>query len=809
MGYVISGTTVNSVDYTDFPFGGVGGNGTALSKAPAGWISYTFARPDVRTAPDGKDYFIVKNVSFRCSAAPLDSAGKTGTPYKMYGRVSWADGSEYANSYQPPNSISWQKAPTVTYTFQGTKFAVAQGSNGTTIRVWLVSGGPFLFQRNPGAPGHVVGSNGSTYAGAPAGYLTVAQIASAPKNLTVVRGATATQQVTVKWQPPDHLGGTGSGYHLEVAEDAGFTTGVREYYPAIKSGAALTYVSTGYSESKQYFFRIAARNEVSEYFKLKGGQWSNVASVDVAPADTSAPPADTGIPGGTSGTGSNGTGGSTTTSPGGADGSSGSSGGASGTVVTGGGTGSTVGGTPDDDGDTSGDSPTTGTSGSTGSSGSSSSGSTPTTGAGGTVVYTPIPDTSPDRSKKGGLLRSKQPKSTRTRAFVYDRGGKRRLGELYELSQIKWGRVRDDISQATITMTPQAAERNIAVLRRMGVCRSELVIFRGDQRVWEGPIDRFTPKRSGVEIHAQDVLWYATRTAMRHAYSNAYPNVGYTVDRIAGILTVEMSRLETPKFHADGSVAVPGINVLDYLHTYVEDGDTRTSQVTDAYASSVWTHLDDLASNGGIDYTVVGRAIHIWDTSRAALGRTRTVNEQDFLGDPYITQYGSELATVYSVTDGQGDFASLFNQVELDDPYYGELEQIATAYGATSTTTTTNTDGSVTETTTSETVSFEDMTDQAKRGALGRDPVPWALHVPDGSSIDIARSGLGIDVMIPGVYVPVLGTFSSFTFATVQKIASVDVTVTSSRSGVTESVAVTMEPASDDDAAAAAEDDDS
>lgn len=781
MGYVISGTTVSSVDYTDFPFGGASGTGDSLSSAST-WISYTFTRPTVRAGQDGLQYFIVKNVSFRMCSAPS-------TSQKTYGRVSWADGSQYANSYQPPNTISWQKSPTVTYTFQGTKFAVKEGSNGTTLRVWLVSAGAFLFQRNSTGAGHVVAANGHTYSGSPAGYLTVAQLASPPKSLTAVRTTANVQAITITWSKPDHLGGTASGYHLEVAEDSAFTVGVRQYYPAIKSGAALTYTTTGYSQNKAYYFRIAARNEVSDHFTLKGGQWSNVVTV---PIDTSTPTTlstSTGVTGGTA----------TSGDPGGTTGSTGSTSTTttSSGSTTGGTTGSTTGGTTTSTGGT------TGTSGSTGASSTGPSGAiATTTDPAVAIVFTPIPDTSSTRSAFGTRLLSRPTGSSETTVFLYDRGGHRRLGQLNGWTDVRWSRVKDDKSSATVTMTPEVAKENAAILERMGVARSELVIFRGDQRVWEGPVTRAAYNRGGISIDAEDILWYASRTIMHGGYSNAYPNVGNVVERIAGIITAEMARLETPvRDPATGAILVPSINMLSHLHTYVADGDARTSVVTDPYSATVWSHLDELASRSGIDYVVIGRAVHIWDTSRPALGVTRTVTDEDFLGSPEITQYGSALATVSTVTDGQGDFATAYDNGELTKPYYGQIESLATAYGVNSTTTTTDpSTGTVVKTITASTLTGSDMIDQAVSALVGRSPAPWLLHVPANASVDMSRPGLGMDVLIPGVFVPIVATLSGRTFKQMQKITRVDVTVTGNRSGRQEAVSVSMEPATNFDA---------
>lgn len=725
------------IDYTEYAFGGNSGTGNAPTSKGTSWVSYTFERPTVRTAQDGTHPFIVKTIKWKMCAAPSSKQ-------KVYARVSYANGKPYDNTRT--STISWQKEAKVTYMFQGANFAFNDGAGGTNMRVWLVSGGAFYFDRNTGGPGHLVSSTGATFSGSPVGSILYAQVATPPLSVTAARDSTDSTKINVSWKAPTHAGGTAEGYMMEVAEDSGFSTKLRSYYPAIKSGAALRYVITGASISKTYYVRMCLRNEVSHYFKMKGGQWSTTVSVGTGTDTTVTPPEDTGTSGGTStGVGATDSGGSTGSGSSSTDGQDSTSG--------------------------------TGTSSSTGTGDSTTTTTTDTP----TVVYTPLPDVSSTNTAEGGLLLSHPTDTSDYAVYLYDRGGRQRLGQFVDLSQVTWDRRRDDISQAQITMSSTAAVGpNLSVLNRMGVMRSELVIFRGDQRVWEGPITFAAFHRQSVVIQAKDVFWYAARCRMQNAYSNAYPNLIYAVERAAGVMTAEMVRQETPVYAADGSVLVPPINVLPYLKTYVEDGDARTTVVTSAYSGYVWNHVDDLAHTGGIDYTVIGRAIHLWDTSRAALGRLRTVTAEDFLGDPYIGYYGSELATSYSVSDGTGGFGT----VDADQTYYGAIEQLAAAYGTGGATAGTD------STAAPVSIPVADLVDQATRGITGRDPVPVALNVSANSQIDVSRPGLGFDVLVPGVFVPVNAVFSGRTFTQLQKLSTVSVTW----SPTGEIVTVTMDP---------------
>lgn len=394
------------------------------------------------------------------------------------------------------------------------------------------------------------------------------------------------------------------------------------------------------------------------------------------------------------------------------------------------------------------------------------------------TVYAPIPDVSNLETRKGGLLLSQgTQRNLPHTAYVMERGGKSRIGQFLAATQITWDRRRDDISEARLEFDTASAVRNATLLEKLAVGRHELKIFRGQEAVWEGPITLVKRARGLVTVEAKDVMWYANRTVMHQGYSNAYPNIIFAVERVAGILVAELGRKEALD---------PPINVLPYLHTYIEEGDARTTRATKPFESQVWEHIDDLAAKAGIDYTVVGRAIHFWDTSRAALGRTRALTEADFIGDAAITEYGVELATHYWVTDGNGH-AGVAGAM---DDFYGEVELLSTAYGETG-----NSVDDPNSPDNNQTVPQEELDSQAERGLRGRNPIPTGLHVEDNAQLDVGRGGLGFDVLVPGVYVPIRASLAGKTISQMQKLQTIQVQATSSGEVIT----VSLYPASDDD----------
>lgn len=329
-------------------------------------------------------------------------------------------------------------------------------------------------------------------------------------------------------------------------------------------------------------------------------------------------------------------------------------------------------------------------------------------------------------------------------AAIFDRGAVTRLFPIDRTTSIAYGRLRDGISDALVHI-PTSADC-CADLANVEPVRHVLVIYRDGQRVWEGPITRISYSNDDVEIAAKDVMFWPYRTIMRNEYNNAYPNIAFGTDRIGHILRTELARKEALD---------PPINVLPYLQIHTEADTARTSRHTLPYQKTVFEEIDDLAAKAGIDYTVVGRAIHVHDTSYL-LGQTPLATEADFIGGVIVSVYGMDLCTYSAVTDGEG----LWGADERDQLYYGEIEMLATAYDEENDTT----DPSVAE-----------LKSQAQRNLSQRFPVPIEVRVPDNSQINPNSETFSFDMLVPGVKVPLMATAGCRQLRQDQKIDKVDV----------------------------------
>jgi len=355
------------------------------------------------------------------------------------------------------------------------------------------------------------------------------------------------------------------------------------------------------------------------------------------------------------------------------------------------------------------------------------------------------------------------------RAFIYDRGGLRKIGDLGKLSLTRWERRRDDVSQATVRIPVPSAECLSAVgLAEAG--RAELVIFRGADRVWEGPLTHITTEGSTIELQGRDVMHYVNRTIMRAEYDNRYPHNGKALDRVKRIMDAEMARKEALN---------PPANVLPYVQYVYATApgvtDAGTASHTLPYESTVFNHIDSLAARGGLDYTVVGRKIIFFDVHQP-LGQTAQVTAADFIGDPIITQYGMELATAVTFTDGKGHWGTYGG----DDPYYGEWETLYQAY-----------DENADSTDPEDVPSVAELQSQARRTwAQGRRP-PLVVRVPDNTSLNPAGS-LAISDLVPGVWIPLSATLPGRSVSQMQKLDNMQVEETAAGG---ENIKVTLSPA--------------
>ena len=358
------------------------------------------------------------------------------------------------------------------------------------------------------------------------------------------------------------------------------------------------------------------------------------------------------------------------------------------------------------------------------------------------------------------------------RVMIHDRGGVRKLDQLLDVAEVEYTRERDEVTGARVVVAGRSCIGQRAFLLQIAAMRHEVVIYRGSERVWEGPILEVRWFANRVELVAHDVVEYVDWTML----SKDWPNEDgggqrYMTERIRDIITYE---LQTP-YDADvGSAGVPDvitvprwenlgtapwdlatwgppINVLPHLDVRASIGPqgilTRSSTV--AFEMTVGEHLRNLAE-GGLDFTAVGRRLLIWD-SATSIGRTRQLTDADFYGELQVIASGTEHASLAHISAQRDDEAvedpgstdPSVGNAGAPDPVYGvwtRLVSLASEEG-------------------NDTPSQMELNSQARRQLVGRNPVPTEIVVPQGGGLRLSHD-LRINELVPGVIMPVRATLN-------------------------------------------------
>lgn len=375
---------------------------------------------------------------------------------------------------------------------------------------------------------------------------------------------------------------------------------------------------------------------------------------------------------------------------------------------------------------------------------------------------------------------------TKHSAVITDRGGGQVIARLENLSEVKWNRLLDDMSYASITLDEKSCSTQIERLDLIEPRRHELVIYREGKRVWEGPLAERQQRGGSLTLVADDVLTYLDHRPL----SSHWPgpdNYGPPLmgDRISRIITSELSTpyvapglpagenlIESwePGIYFDYSVDPP-INVLEHLD--VRPGTVMTYVETYPFEMSVYEHLTNLAE-GGLDFTTIGRKILIWD-SALDIGQTRTMTTADFDGAIGVYASGRSLVGVQHVISPRdedpenplppGSTANVGSALR-DMEYYGPWAKIHTR----------SEEG--------ENITQEALNTQALRVSAGRNPVPIEIVVGNQARI-ILDDLMPVESLVAGASVPIIAEISGRKVNSVQRFSAVYFSETSAGESIT------------------------
>lgn len=316
------------------------------------------------------------------------------------------------------------------------------------------------------------------------------------------------------------------------------------------------------------------------------------------------------------------------------------------------------------------------------------------------------------------------------------------------ISDLDWGRVMDDTSEANVTINISGGDADgPACCECLGQLRAwvhSMAIIRSGELVWgPGPIMNDVNSTATGKIRALDVSIWLDKRVIRQGFSFK----GVDIVEIARQLIVHGMEPDDPcDLVGQMDVTLGGVKI------------DKTIEANRSYVGEV---LRDLAKIG-LDYTVIGSTIVL--APNLAYGPFGTLRDEDFLVDVEIEERGEETATKWYVNGG-----SVHGTAGGTDPAYGLIEQIA--------------DGDD---------NIEDTT-AANAAAAGRltatNPTPQYVNIPDGARIS-PDSHVCIEQLVPGALFDVsLKNLCREVFLH-NRLTALKVTV----SGGDESVGVTLAP---------------
>jgi hypothetical protein len=333
-------------------------------------------------------------------------------------------------------------------------------------------------------------------------------------------------------------------------------------------------------------------------------------------------------------------------------------------------------------------------------------------------------------------------------ALVTDRHGGQIVDEL-TFAGLAWSRAVNGISEAKLTVPMGCCDR----LGSVRSWRHELMVVRGDNIVWQGPITGIPNSRDQVELQARDPLQWLRRRVVRKRRCSApscggEPTPGTTVAH----------QLITDALEPDD----PG--VLEHLTIAADSG--LVARDFKVYSGYAYDALRDLV--GVVDFTAVGKRIVLMPKGHL-LGRTAVLTCDAFLGDVGAIEDGLSAAS-RAVVVGAGVTGS----AGWIDPYFGLIEVLVK-------------DDKI--------KTRDDANTQARGVVRGAMPPPLRVDVPSGAHL-AADAPVSMDELVPGVGVPVLLDCTCRDAQQLQRLRSLSVTVNADGEQV---APVLLPPGSDED----------
>jgi hypothetical protein len=238
-------------------------------------------------------------------------------------------------------------------------------------------------------------------------------------------------------------------------------------------------------------------------------------------------------------------------------------------------------------------------------------------------------------------------------AFITWKCGSPRLCSLTGATEIQWGRILDDVSEAEVTIS-LAGSLDATCCDCLGDIEPwchELHITRDGETVWLGPVVEVIYAFESVTIRAQDLLgWTKVRVAEND------------IDMTADITTIAQAVL-AEAFNED--------DPCTHISATPAGGDT-TSYFSEAFSATAFEQLEQL-SNIKLNYTAIGRTI-ILGPEDLPLVPIATLTDDMILSEVTLTKSGLLQGNRWWVRyEGDGGVPGVG---QVDQQCYGLIERL-------------------------------------------------------------------------------------------------------------------------------------
>lgn len=259
--------------------------------------------------------------------------------------------------------------------------------------------------------------------------------------------------------------------------------------------------------------------------------------------------------------------------------------------------------------------------------------------------------------------------------YVANRGGKSLVCRVDGATDIRFNRTLNTHSEATITVAMNAKCKN--ALATVNPWQHELIIWRGDQMVWCGPLIqlKYSPSTSKITLYARD-LWAWTDKRFIELRDE-----DFDVEDVDSAFVFDwiLNHAYTKQpWNMTWHISPSGIPITRFYPAYMK-GERWGGQYLNC-----GQELRNITSFG-IDFTVINRTLY---GGSLVVRPPRDVNlkiaDQNWVSAPDIAVNGAQMSTRTGVAGGAGGYYGYYDEqmyiVTTKNSPYGLLETFTTKF---------------------------------------------------------------------------------------------------------------------------------